>query len=244
MTQPRHSMKVLSAVVLALGLAGGAAAQSTTSPGSAPGASADRPATTAPAQKTDRDRTRANADNANLDRGDRKFMENAALGGLAEVQMGKLAQEKAQSAEVKQFGQQMVTDHSKANAELQKIASAKGVQLPTELDRKHKRDYERLQKLSGAKFDAEYMEHMVADHKKDVSDFRSAAKNAKDPDLKAFASSTLPTLESHLQMAQSTEKMAKDQARGERAGDRTANRSGASGSAGGMGGAPSGTGTK
>jgi putative membrane protein len=241
MTQPRFSLKVLSAVVLALGLAGGAAAQSTTSPGGAPGSSAERPASAAPAQKTDRDRTRANADNANVDRGDRKFMENAALGGLAEVQMGKLAQEKAQSAEVKQFGQRMVDDHSKANAELQKIAAAKGVQLPTELDRKHKRDYERLQKLSGAKFDAEYMEHMVSDHKKDVSDFRAAAKNAKDPDLKAFASSTLPTLESHLQMAQNAEKMAKNQNRG---GERTATRSGASGNAGGMGGAPAGTTSK
>jgi putative membrane protein len=136
---------------------------------------------------------------------DRKFIEEAARGGLAEVQLGQLAMEKAGSDAVKQFAKRMVDDHGKANGELQRLASGKGVKLPTEPDAKARREQERLGKLTGASFDLEYMKHMVSDHRDDVSDFRSAAKSAKDPDVKNFAASTLPTLEEHLKMARSTE---------------------------------------
>ncbi|HKU85082.1 MAG TPA: DUF4142 domain-containing protein [Casimicrobiaceae bacterium] len=140
---------------------------------------------------------------------DRKFMEKAARGGMAEVELGKLAAEKAGSADVKQFGQRMVDDHSKANDKLKALATSKGVNLPTGLDRSTQREMDKLSKLSGAEFDREYMKHMVSDHKKDVSEFKSEAKKAKDADVKSFAASTLPTLEEHLKLAQSTEQAAK-----------------------------------
>jgi putative membrane protein len=135
---------------------------------------------------------------ANLSRSERKFIEEAAKGGMAEVQLGKLAAEKAENAQVKQFGQRMVDDHGKANSQLKQLASAKNVSLPQEIDRSHQREYERLQKLSGAQFDREYMKHMVSDHKKDVKEFQKTAKSAKDPDVKNFAQTTLPTLEGAL----------------------------------------------
>jgi putative membrane protein len=146
--------------------------------------------------------------------GDRKFLEKAAQDGLAEVQLGKLAAEKAASEDVKKFAQKMVDDHSKANEQLKQIAASKGVNLPTELDRSHQREMERLSKLSGPDFDREYMKHMVSDHKKDVSEFKSEASKAKDPDVKQFAASTLPTLEQHLSAAQATEKIANSEPRG------------------------------
>jgi putative membrane protein len=141
----------------------------------------------------------------NLSRSDRKFIEEAAKGGMAEVQLGKLAAEKAANPQVKQFGQRMADDHGKANSQLQQLASTKNVSLPQDMDRSQQREYDRLQKLSGAQFDREYIKHMVSDHKKDVKEFQKTAKSAKDPDVKNFAQTTLPTLEDHLRQAQSDE---------------------------------------
>jgi len=148
-----------------------------------------------------------------VSRTDRKFMEKAAAGGLAEVQLGQMAAQKATADDVRKFGQRMVDDHSKANDQLKQIATSKGVNLPTELDRSTQREMDKLSKLQGADFDREYMKHMVSDHKKDVSEFRSEARKAKDGDIKQFASSTLPTLEEHLTLAQSADKAAHGQPR-------------------------------
>jgi putative membrane protein len=115
-----------------------------------------------------------------------------------------MAQQKASSDQVKQFGARMVDDHSKANDELKQIASAKGITLPTDLDAKHKAKMDKMQKLSGAQFDRAYMDDMLSDHKHDVADFKKEASSGKDSELKAFAAKTLPTLEDHLKMAQST----------------------------------------
>ena len=147
-----------------------------------------------------------------LDHSDRKFVEEAAKGGMAEVELGQLASQRAQSPDVKQFAQRMVTDHGKANDQLKQIASSKNVTLPTDVPAAEKRERDRLAKLSGAQFDREYMSHMTSDHKKDTSLFRSAAKSAKDAEVKQFASTTLPTLEEHLQMAQSIAKSTKSSA--------------------------------
>jgi len=136
---------------------------------------------------------------------DQAFLKEAATGGLMEVELGKLATEKASSAEVKQFGQRMVDDHGKANQQLSTIAQQKNVQVPTELTGKAKGDYDRLSKLSGEQFDRAYMQLMVRDHRKDVSDFRKQSTSAKDADVKSFASQTLPTLEDHLKMAEQTQ---------------------------------------
>jgi putative membrane protein len=133
---------------------------------------------------------------------ERKFITDAAMGGMHEVEAGQLAARKATSAEVKSFAQRMVTDHGKANEGLKRVAAAKGVLLPTGLDRKHRNELERLEKLSGANFDREYMKHMVDDHKKDVAEFRRAANDLKDPEVRNFASSKLPTLEEHVKLAE------------------------------------------
>jgi putative membrane protein len=154
------------------------------------------------AQTSDASASRANnAANGSVSSSDRMFIRKAAEGGLAEVQLGQLATEKADSPEVKQFGQRMVDDHSKANDQLKQVASQKGVNVPDKLNAKDAATKARLEKLSGKAFDRAYMRDMVTDHTKDVSEFRMESKNAKDPDVKSFASQTLPTLEDHLKEA-------------------------------------------
>ncbi len=145
------------------------------------------------------------AQNAKLPGDERKFMENAAIDGMAEVEMGRMAASKATDAQVKQFAQRMVTDHSKAGDELKKLASTKGVQLPASVDKKHQKEMDDFQKKDAKKFDRDYMEMMVKEHRKDVSEFEKQSRSAKDPDVKAFASKTLPTLKEHLAMAQQIE---------------------------------------
>lgn len=144
-----------------------------------------------------------------LDSQDRKFIETAAEGGLAEVTMGEIAQRRGANAQVKAFGQRMVEDHSKANSELKRVASAKGLPLPTSLDKGHQEHADALAKLSGADFDRAYMKHMVDDHQKTIKDFDTAAKTAKDADVKGFAARTLPTLNSHLELALKTQEAVK-----------------------------------
>jgi putative membrane protein len=129
---------------------------------------------------------------AKLSSDDTNFIKEAAQGGLMEVQLGKLAQEKAADEKVKQFGKRMEQDHSKTNDELKKIASAKGVQLSNDLDSKHKSNVDKLAKLSGADFDKRYIEAMVSDHKEDIKKFLRVSEKGKDADLKKFAGQTLP----------------------------------------------------
>jgi putative membrane protein len=125
----------------------------------------------------------------------------AARGGLAEVEMGRMAAEKATQADVKQFGQRMVDDHGKANDELKELASQKQWTLPTDPGPKHKPVHDRLMKLSGDAFDRAYMAAMVADHDKDVAAFERASRTVKDADLKAWAAKALPTLKEHQKLA-------------------------------------------
>lgn len=139
-----------------------------------------------------------------LERADRRFVDKAAQGGMAEVAMGKVAVVRAANTQVKSFGQRMIDDHGKANEELKALLNAKGVQLPQESDRSHDRDANRLGKLQGAEFDREYMKHMVKDHENDVKDFDRAAREAKDPEVKAWAAKTLPVLQQHLELARRT----------------------------------------
>ena len=134
---------------------------------------------------------------------DQKFMKQAADGGMAEVELGQLAVEKAASPEVKKFGQRMVDDHGKANEQLKSIAGRKGVTLPSQPSAKNQAMKDKLSKLAGEQFDNAYMAEMLKDHQKDVAEFRRASESAKDPDVKNFAAQTLPTLQDHLKQAQS-----------------------------------------
>jgi putative membrane protein len=130
------------------------------------------------------------------------FMKEAAGGGLAEVELGKLAATKAQNAEVKSFGQMMVTDHTKANTELKSLAAKKNVTLPTDPG-SHKSTMDDLKGLKGADFDEAYVDQMVDDHETDVAAFQQQADNSSDPDVKAFAAKTLPVLKTHLEKIRS-----------------------------------------
>lgn len=129
---------------------------------------------------------------------DAKFVVEAANGGMSEVEFGKLAQQKASNAKVKEFGEMMVMDHSKANEELKALAKAKNVTLPDSLNADSKKMWDDLSKKSGADFDKAYVNMMVDDHKKDVGKFEDASKNLKDADLKVFVDKTLPVLKGHL----------------------------------------------
>lgn len=145
----------------------------------------------------------ATAQGMSLGSADRKFVMEAAMGGMAEVELGRLAAERGSSDAVKQFGQRMVDDHSRANSELTQIASGKGITLPTGLDAKHRALMTKMSALSGAAFDRAYAKEMVKDHNKDVALFQREATRGADSDVKAFAQKTLPTLQEHLQMARS-----------------------------------------
>jgi putative membrane protein len=140
---------------------------------------------------------------SSLSAADQKFVKEAAEGGMAEVELGRLAVEKASSDNVKKFGQRMVDDHSKANDKLKEIATSKGVTLPESPNAKQRATKARLEKLSGNEFDKAYMKDMLKDHKQDVADFQKESKTGKDSDVKNFASQTLPTLQDHLKNAES-----------------------------------------
>jgi putative membrane protein len=128
------------------------------------------------------------------------FVKKAALDGMTEVELGKIAASKAQSDKVKQFAERMVADHSKANEELASIARRKGLKVPTSLDAEHQSLVQSLNSKSGKAFDTAYSEHMDADHAKAVALFQGAVTSS-DQELAAFAKQTLPTLEEHKQMA-------------------------------------------
>jgi putative membrane protein len=140
---------------------------------------------------------------------DYKFASDAAQGGMQEVQLGELARQKAGSQGVREFGERMVTDHQKANDELKQIVQKKGALLPTTVSHHETSTVEHLQKLSGADFDKAYVSDMLRDHKKDVKEFEKASQDLSDPDLKAFAAKTLPTLQEHLSMVQNLEAQVK-----------------------------------
>jgi putative membrane protein len=140
---------------------------------------------------------------ANMAAQDHNFLMDAAMGGMLEVELGRMATTQGASDAVKQFGQRMVDDHGKANQELMSLAQSKGITLPTEIDEKHKKDMTKLSSLSGAEFDREYGKMMLSDHRKDVSEFEKQSTRGTDADLKAFATKTLPTLKEHLKMAES-----------------------------------------
>ena len=136
---------------------------------------------------------------------DQEFFTKAAGGGMYEVEAGKLAQSKGQSAGVKAFGEMLVKDHSAANEELKALAAKKGVQLPSGLPQDKQK---RLDKLSQAKkFDKEFIDEVgLDDHKKDIAMFEKTSKDADDADVRAFAAKTLPTLKGHREHAQGLQK--------------------------------------
>ena len=132
---------------------------------------------------------------------DTQFVKKAAQGGMAEVKMGQLAQQKGTADSVKKFGARMVEDHTKAGDELKGVATSEKITLPTDMSAKDKATYDMLSKLSGAAFDRAYARDMVRDHEEDVADFNKEANGGHNPAVKDFATQTLPTLQDHLKEA-------------------------------------------
>ncbi|MGI8788775.1 MAG: DUF4142 domain-containing protein [Pyrinomonadaceae bacterium] len=132
--------------------------------------------------------------------GDLAFMNAAAPGGMATVELGKMALQKSNNADVKAFAQKMVDDHTKAGEDLKQLAAQKKVMLPPDVMPESKQLMEKLSKLNGADFDKEYVKAMLEAHNKDVTTFESVSKTAGDADVKAFATKTLPVLKTHLEM--------------------------------------------
>ena len=141
---------------------------------------------------------------------DRRFVKEAALGGMTEVELGKLAAQKASRDDVKQFGQKMVDDHTKANDQLKQVASKENIPVPDALDSKHQSRVDKLSKLSGADFDKAYIKDQLKDHQTDVKEFSAEAQSGMDPNIKTFASNTLPALQEHLEMAKNLNKSEKN----------------------------------
>jgi len=134
---------------------------------------------------------------------DRTFAEKAASGGLAEIQAAQLAQQRASSPQVKQFASRMITDHTKANDELQQIAEEEDITLPAQPDQQGMAAQRKLQALNGTAFDQSYAQQQLGDHQQAIALFRKEATSGQDPALKSYAQKTLPILQQHLQLAQS-----------------------------------------
>lgn len=129
------------------------------------------------------------------------FIKEAIQGNLAEVSMGKLAEQKASSPAVRAYGQMLVADHGKANEKARAAAKSAAAKIPAEPTSKQKSELKDLGKLTGAKFDKEFMRHMVKDHKKDVTAYEKQAAAGSGP-VTEYAKETLPTLKRHLERAQ------------------------------------------
>jgi putative membrane protein len=158
----------------------------------------EQKAPASPAEQT----PRFTADASRPSESDAAFLKEAAMGGMLEVELGRIAMHNAGSTEVKHFAQHIVADHAKANEELKSLANAEGVKLPAQLDAEHARELKRMQKLSGAAFDREYTKMMLADHQADIKTFNDEGQNGTDPEVKLFALRSLSTLQAHLVLAQ------------------------------------------
>jgi putative membrane protein len=131
---------------------------------------------------------------------DKMFLRKAAEGGLAEVQLGKLAAEKGGSQDVKDFGQKMVDDHTKLNNDMAPIADSRGVMLPRKMVKGDQAEYDKLNGMSGDDFDKEYLAYMVKDHHEDLHEFRVEAVSTSDPTLKAAVDKGAGVIHEHMVM--------------------------------------------
>jgi len=150
------------------------------------------------AQREDSDHLRSGA--PAISRADRTFVRKAAQGGLAEVELGRLAVDRGSSEYVRQFGQRMVDDHSRVNDRLKELAGNKGITLPSDIGEENRAVKTRLSRLHGAAFDAAYIRDMREDHRKDITEFRMESNGGRDRDIRAFARRSLPTLQEHYRM--------------------------------------------
>jgi putative membrane protein len=195
MSPKRQLRGGVAVAMLSMGLCAGlATAQAQTSP--APAATQTNPTGTVSGSAA----TPAGA--TTLSKSDRRFIRKAAEGNLAEVALGRLAEQNSQDSSVKAFGERMVQDHSQANQQLTTVAQNLNVTLPTSPSSSDQKVMDKLSGLSGPAFDKAFARDMVRGHRMDVRAFEHEAKHGRDPDVKQFAESTLPTIREHLAMAE------------------------------------------
>lgn len=137
------------------------------------------------------------------------FLVKASDGGMLEVELGRLAQEKANHTDVKSFGNMMVSDHSGANEKIKNLASIRNVALPGTISDENQKLKDDLSKKSGRDFDRAYIKAMIDDHETDIREFEKAMDNVKDTEVKQFIDATLPTLRTHLDSAKAIQKRLK-----------------------------------
>jgi putative membrane protein len=173
-------------------------------PNSAPNTASDSmPPNQAP-ETTANQPMRRNA-RATEPKSDADFAREASQGGEAEVKLGQLAMQNGQSDAVKNFGKKMMDDHIKAGESLKAAATKSNIDLPAGLSPKDQATYDRLSKLNGSAFDQAYARSMTRDHVQDIAAFRQESANGTDPNIKQFATATLPTLQEHLRDARAME---------------------------------------
>jgi len=144
-----------------------------------------------------------------LTKEDADFLVNTASGVMLEFQMGELARDRSGNKRVKELGAMIARDHEEAQAKLKKLAAAKKVTLPADISNHQQKQKESLLKKEGIEFDRSYVDLTVNDYNKDIRDFGKAAKYATDPDVKSFASNSLPLLYTHLDSARNLQKVMK-----------------------------------
>jgi putative membrane protein len=142
----------------------------------------------------------SSAPTAALSGQDQDFVKAASMGGMFEVETGKLAAQKATNPDVKKFGEMMTNDHGAANARLAQVVQSKGIGTATSLDEDHQKMFADLNKLTGCEFDRQYLKTMLKGHEETVAKFETEEKGGDDKSVKEFAASTLPTIRSHLSL--------------------------------------------
>lgn len=165
-----------------------------------------------------------NADSANVEMGAdnnnnntwdqdkiKEFADEAALGGMMEVELGKIAQKKAMSQQVRDFGKMMEKDHGDANNKLKTALQSLSLNVPATMDQEHQDKVTNLNKKAGKEFDREYIDKMVQDHKDEVNDFEEAQKNLPAGELRTWVENTLPVLRQHLLQAETIQEQLKNQ---------------------------------
>lgn len=135
---------------------------------------------------------------------DRKWMMAAEDGQLKEISLGHLVVKRADNPAARRFAQLMISDHTKAQGELQRLARSKGVALPTHLGPKNRATLVHLQRLSPSRLSHDYIQNMVNDHYEDIADFRHEATHGRDKEVRAWARKNIPVLQMHLKMARAT----------------------------------------
>lgn len=197
--------RVISKILMTSGavvLSGAVAMAQQTSPSMQRNTPANNPAANQNMNNAQQEQMQQEQNRAMHSMQDKAFVRKAEEGSMAEVQLGKLAQQKSNSEDIKQFGAKMVEDHTQLSDQMKPIAQEMGVNSPTQLSKKDRETVAKLENLSGAEFDKAYIKDMMKDHKKDLSEFQDTAQRTQNTQLKDAAQHGAQVIDQHLQMIQ------------------------------------------